>query len=245
MASKIRPIDPADVAAWPHRYFRRKYVWQWPIRIFHWLNAVSIATLFLTGLYMAFPILAPVGEPYDKFVMGTIRQIHFTTGFIFTINFLWRIYWFWMGNNYARSGFPFIWRRSWWADLTRQILDYLKLHRGHVHLGHNALGGLAYTLFVIALGWAQIVSGFALYSESDPSGFWGSLFGWCLVLVGGSFQLHMWHHLIAWGFVVFTILHVYIIFYDGQQYKNGLVTSIVSGYKFYQEGDLDHDTWIS
>jgi Ni/Fe-hydrogenase 1 B-type cytochrome subunit len=194
---------------------------------------------------MAFPVLAPVGEPFDKFIMGTVRQIHFTTGFIYTLNFLWRIYWFWMGNNYARSGFPFVWRKSWWADLKRQMLDYLKLHRGHVHLGHNALGGLTYTLFVIALGWAQIVSGFALYSESDPAGFWASILGWCILIVGGSFQLHMWHHLMAWGFVVFTILHIYIIFYDGQQYKNGLVTSMVSGYKFYQEGDFDHDTWIS
>ena len=64
-------------------------------------------------------------------------------------------------------------------------------------------------------------------------------------MLGGSFQTRMWHHLFAWGFVFFAILHVYIVFYDAQQYKNGLVTAIVSGEKFYEEGDLDHETWLS
>ncbi len=28
-------------------------------------------------------------------------------------------------------------------------------------------------------------------------------------------------------------------------FRNGLITSIISGYKFYQKGDLDHDKWLS
>lgn len=65
--------------------------------------------------------------------------------------------------------------------------------------------------------------------------------GWVIPLAGGSFQLHMWHHLFAWGFVFFSILHVYIVFYDGQQFKNGLVGSIISGEKFFQEGDVEDE----
>ena len=245
MSTRVQPLDVADVAARPHRYFRRMYVWQWPIRIFHWINAICVTVLFSTGLYIASPILAPAGEPYTHFVMARVRMIHFVFAFLFATNFLWRIYWFWMGNNYARSGFPFVWRRQWWSDLFRQVGDYLRLKRGHVHLGHNALGGLSYTIFVIALGWAQIFTGLALYSETVPNGFWGRVVGWVIPVLGGSFQTRMWHHLFAWGFVFFAILHVYIVFYDGQQYKNGLVTAIVSGEKFYQEGDVDHDTWLS
>jgi hypothetical protein len=41
-----------------------------------------------------------------------------------------------------------------------------------VHLGHNALAGLSYTIFVIGLGWLQILTGLALYSETNPGGFW-------------------------------------------------------------------------
>ncbi len=245
MVTTVKPIDVADVASRPHRYFRRKYVWQWPIRVFHWVNAICVAVLFATGLYIASPVLAPAGEPFNHFVMARFRQIHFVFAFIFLINFLWRIYWFWMGNNYARSGFPFVWRARWWGDLRRQMGDYLRLQRGHVHLGHNALGGLSYTLFVIGLGWAQILTGLTLYSESTPGGFWDHAVGWLAPLLGGSFQLRMWHHLFAWGFVFFTILHVYIVFYDGQQYKNGLLDSMIAGEKYYGEDDLDHETWVS
>ena len=55
----------------------------------------------------------------------------------------------------------------------------------------------------------------------------------------------MWHHLVAWGFVVFLILHLYIVLYDNRQYKNGLMSSMVAGYKFYEKKDLDHDRWLT
>jgi Ni/Fe-hydrogenase 1 B-type cytochrome subunit len=245
MARRIEKALPEEFQNNRHRFFRRKYVWQWPIRVFHWVNAGSVTVLFLTGLYINHPFLSPTGEAFNNFYMGYVRLIHFTFAFIFLISFLWRIYWFFTGNNYARSGFPRVWDKGWWSDLFRQLMDYLKLEKGHVHLGHNALAGLSYTVFVIGLGLVQIMSGLALYSESDPGGILFSMFGWVLPLLGGSFRTHMWHHLFAWGFLFFTILHVYIVFYDGQRYKNGLVTSMISGVKFYQGGDLDHDEWIS
>ncbi len=245
MGTSVEPLNPADVYAHPHRYFRRRYVWEWPVRVFHWVNALCVGVLFTTGLYIAWPQLAPAGEAWRHFVMGTVRTVHFTAAYVFFVNFVWRMYWFWMGNNYARSGFPFAWRAAWWRDLFRQAGDYLRLERGHVHLGHNALGGLIYTIFVIALGWCQIFTGFALYSQIHPGGFWDRALGWVIPLLGGAFQATMWHHTTAWLFVFFTIVHVYIVFYDGLQFRNGLVTSMVSGEKFYKEGDLDSEHWVS
>jgi len=55
----------------------------------------------------------------------------------------------------------------------------------------------------------------------------------------------MIHHLVAWAFPIFALLHVYIVTYDSTQYGNGLITSIISGYKFYRRGDIHHDEWIS
>ena len=138
-----------------------------------------------------------------------------------------------------------VWKKSWWKDLKRQLFDYLKLERGHVHLGHNALAGLSYSIFVVGLGIAQIFTGMALYSESNPGGILDSMFGWVIPMIGNSFETRMFHHLFAWGFIFFSILHIYIVFYDGQRYKNGLVTSMVSGVKFYQEEDLDNEEWLS
>jgi Ni/Fe-hydrogenase 1 B-type cytochrome subunit len=239
MATGYRTLRTGDCL------YGRQYVWQLPVRISHWVNVVSLSMLFLTGLYINHPILAPNGEAYRNFVMGRIREIHFFFGYVLLFSFLLRVYWFYVGNNYARSGFPFVWRRSWWEDLRDQAIQYLRLDRGHVHLGHNALGGLAYTTLVIGLGWLQILSGLALYSESNPGGFWDHLVGWMIPLFGGSYRMHMWHHLFAWGFIVFAIVHVYIVLYDDRQYKNGLLSSMVAGFKFYEKGDLDHDRWLS
>jgi Ni/Fe-hydrogenase 1 B-type cytochrome subunit len=212
--------------------YQRVYVWQRPIRIFHWINAASITVLFLTGIYIADPFLTAIGEPYKVSVMGWVRQVHFISAFVFLVSFLWRIYWFYVGNEFARSGFPFVWRRSWWSDLFHQAWDYLRGDFGSPHLGHNALAGLTYTIFVIGLGWGQILTGFALYSESNPGGFWDGLVGWVIPLLGGSFRTHMWHHLFAWGFAVFAILHVYIVLLDAHQYRNGLVSAMITGRKF-------------
>jgi len=245
MATTIPPFDPKDVAAHPREFFRREYVWELPVRITHWASGLTLMVLFLTGIYIAHPVLAPSGEAYRHFVMGRVRQVHFASAMIFMVSFFVRIYWFWVGNNYARSGFPFVWRPRWWADLFRQAKDYLKLERGHVHLGHNSLGGLFYTLFVVMLGWAQIITGLALYSESHPGGFLDHLVGWVIPILGGSFGVRLLHHLFAWGFPIFILLHVYIILYDSAQYGNGLITSIVSGYKFYTEGDFKDDRWVS
>ena len=241
MASTTHEFDPQVMAQHPERYFRREYVWQLPVRITHWVNAACLCVLFLTGLYISHPLMAPNGEAVRNFVMGRARQFHFAAAMLFTVSFLLRVYWFWVGNNYARSGFPYVWRPQWWADLFRQATDYLRLERGHAHLGHNSLGGAAYTAFVIFLGWCQIFTGMALYSESNPGGILNRLFGWVLPLLGGSFQTRMWHHFFAWGFVVFAILHIYIVLYDSTQYGNGLITSIISGYKFYQKGDFKED----
>ena len=182
MPKVIEPFDPKDVVARPEHYFRRAYVWELPVRITHWVSAVCVTTLFLTGLYIGSPILTSSGEPANHFLMGRIRQIHFAAALIFLLSFLLRVYWFWAGNNYARSGFPMVWRKTWWTDLFQQARDYLRLQRGRAHLGHNALGGSAYTFFVVFLGWVQIFTGLALYSETNPNGLLNKFFGWVIPL---------------------------------------------------------------
>lgn len=221
---------PADLEVGEYLWERVK-VWEAPVRIFHWVNALSILVLFATGLFIAFPVVGPAGGDTTRQVMGTVRLVHFGTAFVFAVNFLARIYWFWFGNSAARSGIPWLWRPSWWRGLGSDLKEYT-LHRyQHPHLGHGPLSGLTYTVFAIGLGWAQIFTGFALFGEADPEGFWGRWFGWVIPLCGGSFQTHMFHHLFAWGFVVFVILHVYIVSLDDALYRNGLVSSMFSGNK--------------
>ena len=64
---------------------RRKYVWELPIRLTHWVNTIAILVLFLTGMFIAAPILAPQGEAANHFVMGRMRELHFIFGFALLI----------------------------------------------------------------------------------------------------------------------------------------------------------------
>lgn len=241
MANLARTFEPQEMLAHPERFFRRAYVWELPVRVTHWVNALSIAVLFLTGLYIANPIYSSSGEPANHFLMGRFRQVHFAAAMIFTISFLFRVYWFFRGNNYARSGIPFVWRASWWRELIGELVDYLRLRRSRAYLGHNALAGATYTFFVAFLGCFQIFTGMALYSETKPGGLLDHLFGWVIPLLGGSFQTRMYHHLVAWAFPIFALLHIYVVIYDSAVFGNGLIGSIFAGQKFYRREDVNDD----
>jgi Ni/Fe-hydrogenase 1 B-type cytochrome subunit len=218
--------------------YESKVIWQLPIRIFHWPFAASVVVLFITGLYINDPWFTAGGST-DGYLMGWVRFLHFAAAAVFCVAFAWRAAWFFLGNEYARSGIPYVWRASWWRAVFRQMWAYLRFDFSRPHLGHNALAGLSYAVFVVGLGSAQIVTGLALYGESNPGGLWDSLFGWALPLFGGSFGTHMWHHLFSWGFVVFVLLHVYIVMLDDRQYKNGLISSMISGRKFVRQDARD------
>src|SRR5579862_1099450 len=125
----------------------RRYVWEWPVRITHWVNVITIPVLFLTGIFIARPVLTPMGEPFNHFWMGRIRQLHFIFAFVLIVSGALRAYWFFVGNNYARSGFPIFWKASWWRAVFHQVSEYLYLNRGHVTLGHNSLAGASYVGF--------------------------------------------------------------------------------------------------
>ena len=223
---------------------RRKYVWELPIRLTHWVNTIAILVLFLTGMFIAAPILAPEGEAANHFVMGRMRELHFIFGFALLIAIAIRAYWFFVGNNYARSGFPMFWRPSWYKAVVQQVIDYTHLERGHVHIGHNSLAGASYAAFFLMCLF-EGVTGLALYSETNPGGFWDRMTGWSIPLLGGAFRVHMWHHLVAWLIAVFVLFHLYIVLYDMKLYKNRLVRSIITGPKLYEPGDHDADKWIS
>jgi Ni/Fe-hydrogenase 1 B-type cytochrome subunit len=222
----------------------RKYVWEFPVRLMHWTYVIAIVVLFLTGMFIAWPIWAPEGEAANHFVMGRMRELHFAFGFALLVAIAIRVYWFFVGNNYARSGFPMFWRPSWYKAVIQQVIDYMHLERGHIHIGHNSLAGASYVGFFLMCLF-EGVTGLALYSESNPGGFWDRMAGWCIPLLGGSFRVHMWHHLVAWLIAVFVLFHLYIVLYDMKLYKNNLVRSILFGTKLYEPGDHDADKWIS
>ncbi|HEX3015667.1 MAG TPA: Ni/Fe-hydrogenase, b-type cytochrome subunit [Desulfobacteria bacterium] len=209
---------------------RPVYVWEAPVRIYHWLNALAIIILFVTGIYIGGPVMRPYGEASRNFVMGTMGLIHGITAYIFTANLIFRAYWAFVGNEYAHFR-P--WRKGFFQDGLATFKYYMFLSREHtLQLGHNVMAQLMY-FFVMWLGSVfMILTGFAMRAAIQPGGVLDKLFGWVTVWLGSSSAVRNLHHLAAWAFVSFVIFHVYMVVRQDILDEDGTVTSMISGYKF-------------
>ncbi|WP_242093652.1 Ni/Fe-hydrogenase, b-type cytochrome subunit [Aestuariivivens sediminicola] len=217
--------------------YKRVYVWELPVRIFHWINAIAITVLAVTGFIMADPpAILSNAEASDSYWFGTVRFIHFMTAYIFFFNLILRVYWSFVGNRFAswKAFFPFS-KKSWRNFLHVLKVDILLGHEKHpeitdLSVGHNSVAGLSYfILFLLAL--VQVFTGFGLYSAM--SDWWlPDLFEWVVPLFGGDFIVRTIHHISTWLFILFVLIHVYLVFYHDWLEGRGEVSSIFGGYKF-------------
>ena len=84
------------------------YVFQLPIRIWHWSMVLSFLVLIPTGYIIGKPWHSLDGDPTYLFYMGYTRMAHFIAGFIIAIGLLWRIIFAFFGNKYSRQVFVMI-----------------------------------------------------------------------------------------------------------------------------------------
>lgn len=211
---------------------KRVYVWEFPVRLTHWLIFLSIVALSITGFYIGAPFMHAVSE--DEFIMATMRFIHFVSAYVFTVSFLVRIYWLFAGNRYARLNQFIPVSKERRKNVVDTIMYYAFVRRELLHqAGHNAFAGLSY--FVLFLMYIVLVlTGFALYSESHVGGLWKLMGGWLLSIFSTG-TIRLIHHATMWIVISFAIIHVYFAWLIDRVEKNGLISSIFSGYKTMEE----------
>jgi Ni/Fe-hydrogenase 1 B-type cytochrome subunit len=219
--------------------YRRIYVWELPVRLYHWVNAVCVAVLIATGFAIGKPAgLFNAQEAYQQYWFGTVRFTHFVAAFVYFFNFLVRCYWGFVGNRYSRWDNFIPYSRAHWREIAEVLkVDILQTTpEGRISVGHNALAGFIYFMsFLVFL--FQAVTGFALYSSMSDSLF-PRLFHWIVPLMGGDFAVRQWHHAFLWFFVIFTVIHVYLVFYHDYVEGRGTTSSMVGGWKFEREEHL-------
>ena len=213
--------------------YRRVYVWELPVRAYHWINAITLTLLIITGYLIGAPIRAFAAvEAYQQYWFGWIRFIHFASAYVYAFNFLARIYWGFVGNKYARwnNFFPLTRKqRREIVDVVKTDVLQTKMH-GEISTGHNSLAAFIYFLTFLAF-CAQAITGFALYSRMSHS--WiPQLFTWIVPLLGGEMAVRHLHHILMWFFVGFIIVHIYLSFYHDYIEGRGTISSIVGGWKF-------------
>jgi Ni/Fe-hydrogenase 1 B-type cytochrome subunit len=219
----------------PHK-LRRVFVWQLPVRVYHWINALAIVVLVGTGLIIGNPPAIMSGkEASNLYWFGTVRYIHFAASYIFLFNFLFRLYWGFVGNKYANWKNFIPTNKQFFKDMWLVLKTDIFMTKGtEIHsIGHNRVAGLTYFLTFIAFGF-QCLTGFGLYSAM--SDWWlPDLFTWVPYMVGGDFMLRQIHHWITWFFILFTVIHVYLVFYHDYVEGRGEISSMGGGWKFIEE----------
>jgi Ni/Fe-hydrogenase 1 B-type cytochrome subunit len=216
--------------------YRRIYVWELPVRAYHWINAIALVALCVTGYLIGAPIRAfYAAEAYQQYWFGWVRFIHFLAAFIYVFNFLARLYWGFVGNKYSHWNAFFPLKKAQQHEIRRRHRSRRAANQdARAHLpGHNALAGVIYFGTFLAFVF-QTITGFALYSSMSNS--WlPRMFTWIVPLMGGEFSVRFWHHTFLWFFVTFVIIHVYLAFYHDYIEGRGTVSSIIGGWKFERE----------
>jgi len=255
------------------------------VRVMHWLNALCVFVLLMSGLQIfnahpalywgqasdfAAPVLALTGKPgpngqlrgetrigslhFDTTgVLGvspnmagdpakrgfpmwaTIpgpknlaegRRWHFFFAWLFVINGL--AYWLWswrarhLANDLAPTGGD-------WRGLGKSIRDHLRFRHpaGIEAARYNVLQKLAYLAVIFILGPGIVLMGLAMSPQLD------SVLGWMLDLVGGRQSARTWHFIIAFAFLAFILIHLFMVLVSGP--VNQIRSMITGRYRLPEE----------
>ena len=226
-----------------HGYSGSLYVFEVPVRIWHWIHALAIVVLAITGYLIASPLPSMGGEASDSFLMGNIRLIHFVTAMVFAVGIFVRLYWAIVGNRYARGLLiPPLWSGEYWSRMWHEVKMYLFLTRKVAkYRGHNPLAMMFMWLFNVLLAFFMICTGFALYSQGTGDGSWADvMFGWVFAIEPSSQAVRMWHLTGMWVMVMFAIVHIYMVLRADVMSRQNGVSAMIDGYRrFKDDGPRD------
>jgi Ni/Fe-hydrogenase 1 B-type cytochrome subunit len=213
------------------------YVYHAGIRIWHWVTALCIVVLSLTGYFIGSPPPTMTGEASAHFLFGYIRFVHFAAGMILGVAFLLRLYSFIVGGHHARQIFyiPF-WNIGWWKELFAEVQWYLFIGKPKEYIGHNPLAQFAmFSMFLLPL-IVLLLTGFALFAEQTGinSG-WYTVFGWVFQVAGGdSMTVRTWHQFAMWIILIFSMVHMYMAIREDMTHRQTTISSMISGWRFYR-----------
>ena len=209
--------------------FSAAYRWQ------HWIRALSIVVLTVTGFYIAVPFVDPGFNPVPEgFLQAYMRFAHLVAGFLVIAFFIFKFYLFLFAKNcrHEMASYQDFLQPSVWI---KQIGYYLFISK-HPHLrgAYNPLQFAAYMGFYVMLG-LLILTGLILYVNVFHEGLGAWIYEpmrYCEMVFGGLANVRFVHHVLTWGVLVFVSLHVYLAVFNAVFVKEGCIDAIISGLKW-------------
>jgi Ni/Fe-hydrogenase 1 B-type cytochrome subunit len=212
--------------------------WSAAMRLNHWSMALSILVLIITGFYIATPFSIPQGETVNKFFMGNVRFVHTLFGLFLTFIFIWRVYLAFFSKFHAdwKDFFAF----TDWPNTVKQLKFYALISKEpaeHKYL-YGPMQSLAYAALLIMV-LLIVISGLILMGAGYHAGFTAMVYSWLKPvenMVGGLAIVRWIHHILTWCFILFILVHVYMVFWYDALFKEGIVSSMIGGNLFKKSG---------
>ncbi|MEG2172797.1 MAG: Ni/Fe-hydrogenase, b-type cytochrome subunit [Desulfovibrionaceae bacterium] len=211
------------------------YVYQLPVRLWHWTIVAAIIVLVVTGYIIGKPWVSVTGEPYNTFYMGYTRLAHFIAGFILIIATVYRMVFALLGNSFSREIFIVpVWKASWRKNLWTDIRWYLFLNdKPEIYMGHNPLAQAGMSACVVFL-LIMILSGLGMYAQGSSVPFFHffSFMVDFMYWIGGNEQtLRSFHRLGMMLLLAFIIIHLYMVIREEIMGRTSLVSTMFSGFR--------------
>jgi thiosulfate reductase cytochrome b subunit len=171
------------------------------VRITHWVNAVAIVCMVMSGwqIYDGSPLLPftfPVWATLGGWLAGGIAW-HFAAMWLLVANGLVYVIYGVTARHFRRSFFPLS-ARGIWTDMRSALTFRL----GHTPGIYNAVQKLLYVV-VLLFGLLAVLSGLAL---------WKPVQLWWLTAALGSYPSVRWVHFVAMsGIVGFVVIHLALV----------------------------------
>lgn len=183
---------------------RERPVWDWPLRLWHWLFAVAVLGAWITGEFGGFDW----------------RQWHFWFGQTAVGLLIFRLIWGFIGPRHARF-FRFLPGPS-------RLIAYLKTlpdRDSRESTGHNPLGALA-VVVILGLVSLQAASGLFVFDDILYEGPW-----YVAVSQDTADLASTIHHRLAWPIGAVIALHLLaILFYRVYKHQR-LTRAMITGRK--------------
>lgn len=182
-----------------------------PFVITHYINLISMVLLILSGIYIHFPQFAGF--------MGIARGVHILCGIVLVINALVRIVLAFITDSAPAPGTRQMAKDvdTWLpqADNRHQLIPWVKFYlfakKDHPLSGkYNPLQKIAYLLIPVLIIFMAF-TGFCLWGPTMNV----PLFHGFTNAVGGLMSVRIIHYLMMFIFIIFVMIHVYMVISEG------------------------------
>ena len=206
-------------------------------RILHWIRALVITGLIITGFYIADPFLASKGST-DKLLFAEWAKWHYIFGFILVSAGILRIYLFFFGKDSKgelRSLKDVFSIKSWITQL-KSYFFIGELQKKGVYGPLQFITYFAITVLVIVAS----VTGLILYVHVYHLGVGAWLYEPMRAIeawMGGLATVRYIHHITMWGYLIFIPIHIYLVIWSAIRFKHGALDVMFTGYDYHLKKD--------